>query len=180
MVRGRYGDDTVKPFQSIAVGYDGSPDSTIAVRWALRAAQEADASVTIVHATGLLEHLRTRYSPDELPPELPSLAQSTTSTRVVSDGSSPTATRVRCSCAWPRHPSTPTRWSSVRAATESVKDYSWAVRVSKSPNTPRSRSSSFRRPTKTGPPDESENDVRPYCVRWVTREDSFVTCRLRH
>jgi nucleotide-binding universal stress UspA family protein len=65
----------VKPFQSIAVGYDGSPDSTIAVRWALRAAQEADASVTIVHATGLLEHLRTRYSPDELPPELLSLAQ---------------------------------------------------------------------------------------------------------
>jgi nucleotide-binding universal stress UspA family protein len=65
----------MKTFRNLAVGYDGSLDSTIAVRWALRAAREVDATVTIVHATGLLEHLRARYSPDVLPPELLGLAK---------------------------------------------------------------------------------------------------------
>ena len=65
----------MKPIQSIAVGYDGSSDATVAVRWALHAAHEIGATVTIVHATGLLEHLRARFSPDELPPALTILAK---------------------------------------------------------------------------------------------------------
>lgn len=65
----------MKPIQSIAVGYDGSSDATIAVRWALRAAHQMGATVTIVHAAGLLEHLRSRFSPDELPPALHLLAE---------------------------------------------------------------------------------------------------------
>ena len=65
----------MKPIQSIAVGYDGSSDATVAVRWALHAAHEFGATVTIVHATGLLEHLRARFSPDELPPALTVLAK---------------------------------------------------------------------------------------------------------
>jgi nucleotide-binding universal stress UspA family protein len=65
----------MKPVQSIAVGYDGSTDATTAVRWALGAAHEIGATVTIVHATGLLEHLRARFSPDELPPALRVLAE---------------------------------------------------------------------------------------------------------
>ena len=60
----------VKAPDHLAVGYDGSPDATIAVRWALLAAKKANATLTIVHATGLLEHLRTRFSPDRMPPAL--------------------------------------------------------------------------------------------------------------
>ena len=56
--------------ENIAVGYDGSPDAEIAVRWALGAASESGATVTIVHATGLLEHLHQHFSPDRLPPAL--------------------------------------------------------------------------------------------------------------
>jgi nucleotide-binding universal stress UspA family protein len=65
----------MKTSRSIAVGYDGSSDATIAVRWAFRAAREIDADVTVVHATGLLEHLRARFSPDELPAALQILAE---------------------------------------------------------------------------------------------------------
>ncbi len=60
----------MKPFQSIAVGYDGSPDSTIAVRWAFEAARDFGADVTVVHATGLREHLHERFSPDVTPAPL--------------------------------------------------------------------------------------------------------------
>jgi len=65
----------MRPLQNIAVGYDGSPDATVAVRWALGAARETGAAVTIVHATGLLEHLHERFSPDRLPPALLALAE---------------------------------------------------------------------------------------------------------
>lgn len=65
----------MRPFPNIAVGYDGSSDATIAVHWALTAAQKLGATVTIVHATGLLEHLRTRFSPDEFPPALHVVAE---------------------------------------------------------------------------------------------------------
>lgn len=65
----------MRPFSNIAAGYDGSTDATVAVQWALLAAHEMGATVTIVHASGLLEHLRTRFSPDELPPALQILAE---------------------------------------------------------------------------------------------------------
>src|ERR1700686_2910936 len=65
----------MKHTQHIAVGYDGSFDATVAVRWAFRAARETNADVTVVHATGLLEHLRARFSPDELPAALQMLAE---------------------------------------------------------------------------------------------------------
>jgi nucleotide-binding universal stress UspA family protein len=61
--------------ENIAVGYDGSPDAAIAVRWALGAASKSGATVTIVHATGLLEHLHQHFSPDLLPPALLALAE---------------------------------------------------------------------------------------------------------
>ena len=65
----------MKPFQSIAVGYDGSHDATVAARWAMEAAKDFGAVVTIVHATGLREHLHQQYVPDVTPPELIALAQ---------------------------------------------------------------------------------------------------------
>jgi nucleotide-binding universal stress UspA family protein len=65
----------MKPLQNLAVGYDGSPDAAIAVRWAFGTARETGATVTIVHATGLLEHLHERFSPDRLPPALLALAE---------------------------------------------------------------------------------------------------------
>jgi nucleotide-binding universal stress UspA family protein len=61
--------------QNIAVGYDGSLDAAVAVRWALDTARDTGAIVTIVHATGLLEHLHERFSPDRLPPALLALAE---------------------------------------------------------------------------------------------------------
>ena len=65
----------MKPFQSFAVGYDGSPDSTIAVRWAFEAAGKVGADVTVVHATGLREHLHERFSSDVIPAPLLALAR---------------------------------------------------------------------------------------------------------
>jgi len=60
----------MKPFQHVAVGYDGSPDATNAVRWTFDAAREVHASVTIVHAIGLIEHQRKHFSTDRVPPAL--------------------------------------------------------------------------------------------------------------
>lgn len=43
--------------QTIAVGFDGSADSTIAARWALDLARRVGAEVVLVHAVGMLQHL---------------------------------------------------------------------------------------------------------------------------
>ncbi|MGC1420671.1 MAG: universal stress protein [Acidimicrobiales bacterium] len=59
---------------TIAVGYDGSPDAEVAVRWAMEAAVAARSNVAVVHAAGLLEHLNTRFSKDELPQAVLALA----------------------------------------------------------------------------------------------------------
>jgi nucleotide-binding universal stress UspA family protein len=40
----------------VAVGYDGSPDASSAVRWASRAAVALGTRLHVVHAVGLLEH----------------------------------------------------------------------------------------------------------------------------
>ena len=42
--------------QTIAVGFDGSPDAEAAVRWALKLAEQLGSQVVFVHAAGLLEH----------------------------------------------------------------------------------------------------------------------------
>jgi nucleotide-binding universal stress UspA family protein len=59
----------------IVVGYDGSTDSEMAIRWTLSLASVTNAQVIVVHATGLLEHLHVRFSPTEVPPDLVALAQ---------------------------------------------------------------------------------------------------------
>ncbi len=41
--------------RTIAVGYDGSPDSAVAVRWAAELALSVGAQLVVVHAVGLLE-----------------------------------------------------------------------------------------------------------------------------
>ncbi|HUX04495.1 MAG TPA: universal stress protein [Acidimicrobiales bacterium] len=43
--------------QTIAVGFDGSADSTVAARWAFDLARRVGADVVLVHAVGLLGHL---------------------------------------------------------------------------------------------------------------------------
>ena len=65
----------MKRLQTIVVGYDGSSDSETAVRWTLHLADATNANVTVVHATGLLEHLQNRFSRDEAPPALLALAR---------------------------------------------------------------------------------------------------------
>jgi nucleotide-binding universal stress UspA family protein len=52
----------VKSINSIAVGFDGSIESESAVRWAARAAREFDATLTVLHASGILERLGTPFS----------------------------------------------------------------------------------------------------------------------
>ena len=42
----------MKPIHTIAVGFDGSQDSKVAVRWALSLALHYDAQVVIAHAVG--------------------------------------------------------------------------------------------------------------------------------
>jgi len=61
--------------RTIAVGYDGSPDSEAAVRWTLYLAKRVGASVTVVHAVGLLEHLEETFSHLEMPPALVAIAK---------------------------------------------------------------------------------------------------------
>ena len=65
----------MKPPRTIAVGYDGSADSEVAVRWALHWAVDTQANVVVVHAVGLLEHLHARFSRDETPAEVLKLAK---------------------------------------------------------------------------------------------------------
>jgi nucleotide-binding universal stress UspA family protein len=60
--------------RTIAVGYDGSPDSEVAVRWAMNVAVESGANITVVHAEGLLEYLHARISRDEAPAAVLALA----------------------------------------------------------------------------------------------------------
>jgi nucleotide-binding universal stress UspA family protein len=48
----------MNPVRTIAVGFDGSPDAQAATRWAFALAEQLDASVVLVHAIGLLEHVK--------------------------------------------------------------------------------------------------------------------------
>lgn len=43
-------------FRTIVVGFDGSPDSQAALRWAAQMSGAVGARLRIVHAVGLLEH----------------------------------------------------------------------------------------------------------------------------
>jgi nucleotide-binding universal stress UspA family protein len=61
--------------RTIVVGYDGSSDAETAVRWTLHVASEADANVTVVHAVGILEHLSSSFSRNDMPPALLALAR---------------------------------------------------------------------------------------------------------
>jgi nucleotide-binding universal stress UspA family protein len=64
----------MKSFRTIAVGFDGSDDSEIALRWAVRLAADTGAEVVVVHATGMLEHLDTHFSADKMPTALATIA----------------------------------------------------------------------------------------------------------
>ncbi|HEY6428515.1 MAG TPA: universal stress protein [Acidimicrobiales bacterium] len=49
---------------TIAVGYDGSPDSALAVSWAAELARSVSAQLIVVHAVGLLEGAELSPHPD--------------------------------------------------------------------------------------------------------------------
>jgi len=57
----------MKAINSIAVGFDGSVESQSALRWAARAAREFDATLTVLHASGILERLGPPFSPSLTP-----------------------------------------------------------------------------------------------------------------
>lgn len=57
----------MKAINSIAVGFDGSVESESAVRWAACLAREFDATLTVLHASGILERLGTGYSHEVAP-----------------------------------------------------------------------------------------------------------------
>jgi nucleotide-binding universal stress UspA family protein len=61
--------------KTIAVGYDGSPDAEAAVRWSLKLANATNATVVVVHAIGLLEHLHASFSRDVTPPAIVAIAK---------------------------------------------------------------------------------------------------------
>ena len=54
----------VTALRTIAVGYDGSPDSDVAVRWAAELALAVGARLVVVHAVGLLEGAELSPHPD--------------------------------------------------------------------------------------------------------------------
>jgi nucleotide-binding universal stress UspA family protein len=57
-----------RPVTVVAVGFDGSPESRNALRWAASLCNSLDASLKVIHAVGLLEeaHLATTPAPSEL------------------------------------------------------------------------------------------------------------------
>ena len=55
----------MQPRQTIAVGFDGSASSQIAVRWAFATASPLEARVVLVHAVGLLEGQHRHDVPEE-------------------------------------------------------------------------------------------------------------------
>ena len=48
----------MRPIETVVVGFDGSTDAEVAVRWALSLARQVDIDVILVHAVGLLEPTR--------------------------------------------------------------------------------------------------------------------------
>jgi nucleotide-binding universal stress UspA family protein len=56
----------MSPPQTIAVGFDGSPDAEAAVRWTLKLANRLGSDVVFVHAAGLLEHIDAPVAVTEL------------------------------------------------------------------------------------------------------------------
>jgi nucleotide-binding universal stress UspA family protein len=56
----------MKPFCTIAVGFDGSDDSRAAVQWAFRLASQLGSDVVLVHAVGLLQRARIEEVTAEL------------------------------------------------------------------------------------------------------------------
>jgi len=125
----------MKPFQHVAVGYDGSPDATNAVRWTFDAAREVHSSVTIVHAIGLIEHQRKHFSTDRVPPALLALAKECAFEEselhwLVEDGD---ACSVLLRMTSP--PINADMLVVVHGAKENVKDFFWVARASNSPST---------------------------------------------
>jgi nucleotide-binding universal stress UspA family protein len=59
----------------LAVGFDGSRESESAVRWTFHEARQPQDDVIVVHAAGLLEHLRSSLPRDVTPPRLLTLAR---------------------------------------------------------------------------------------------------------
>lgn len=64
----------MKTFQTIAVGFDGSPDAEMAVRWTFDHAHDNADLVVVIHAAGMLENLHAEFSCDEVPSRLLELA----------------------------------------------------------------------------------------------------------
>ena len=61
-VDGRGNDEGVRSagaVRTIAVGFDGSPESIAALRWAAGLAEQTGSHVAVIHAAGLLEYDRT-------------------------------------------------------------------------------------------------------------------------
>jgi nucleotide-binding universal stress UspA family protein len=65
------------PLHTIAVGFDGSSDSKVAVRWAFELARHYDAKVVVAHAVGLLERFDARSVALELETTLLELCDET-------------------------------------------------------------------------------------------------------
>lgn len=62
-------------FRSIAVGYDGSVESEAAVRWAAELASVTGATLTVLHAAGLMEHLQPHLTSETMPRVIEEIAQ---------------------------------------------------------------------------------------------------------
>lgn len=56
----------MKTLETIAVGFDDSPDSRAAARWAMSLASRVDATVVIVHAVGLMDRFEGRDSAPDI------------------------------------------------------------------------------------------------------------------
>ena len=57
----------MKQVSSIAVGFDGSVESETALRWAAGMARESEATLTVIHAAGILGRLDATFVPEVVP-----------------------------------------------------------------------------------------------------------------
>ena len=64
----------MKPITTVAIGFDGSPESRVALLWAASLCVSLDASLKVVHAVGLLEEAHLAALPEISEVEIHALA----------------------------------------------------------------------------------------------------------
>lgn len=126
----------MKSLHTIAVGYDGSTDAEIAVRWALHLAEQIGADVVAVHAGGYSPTRWVRVRRYSSKQRCEGLAMTANSTALACAGIWPMVTRAQFFNAPIMPLSLRTCWWSALGVAASTPDSCSEAPASNSPSTP--------------------------------------------